>query len=209
MSAFIAGHRSLRPTPRTARPAALAALVTLAALGACSADEVIDPPFRDTIAPRVQVAKSNTVADTLLSLTVNATDNIGLKRVRVLLAGGISATYDTVMTSAVTSLTVNVHIRVPNNAPLGATVNARAIATDGAGNQSDTARVALTVGNLEPPQAIVTSPVTRDFPLRQGTVHSQHARLRDHWRVQREGLRILCQSVARFGGGTRHPRRAG
>ena len=139
---------------------ALAALAALIALGACSGDEVIDPPFRDTIIPRVQVAKGNSVADTLLSMTVNATDNIGLKRVRVLLAGGISATYDTVMTSAVTSLTVNVNIRVPNNATIGATVNARAIAFDGAGNLSDTARVALTIGNLEPPQAVLNSPVT-------------------------------------------------
>ena len=160
MPAFIAGRRSLRPTPRTARPATVVALAAVTALGACSGDEVIDPPFRDTIVPRVQVAKGNAVADTLLSLTVNATDNIGLKRIRVLLAGAISASYDTVMTSAVTSLTVNVNIRVPNNARLGATVNARAIATDGAGNQSDTARVALTVGNLEPPTALVTSPRT-------------------------------------------------
>ena len=160
MSAYIAGRSLLRPTPRTARPVVLVALAALAALGACSGDEVIDPPFRDTIVPRVQVAKGNTVADTMLSMTVNATDNIGLKRVRVLLAGGMSATYDTVMTSAVTALVVNLNIRVPNNAPIGATVNARAIAIDGAGNQSDTARVALTIGNLEPPQAIVTSPVT-------------------------------------------------
>ena len=92
MSDFIAGRRTLRPSPRTARSVALAALAALTALGACSGDEVIDPPFRDTIVPRVQVAKGNTVADTLLSMTVNATDNIGLKRVRVLLAGGISAT---------------------------------------------------------------------------------------------------------------------
>lgn len=146
MSAPIAGRTAL--------------LIAFAALGACSGDEVIDPPFRDTISPRVQVAKGNAVADTLLSLTVNATDNIGLKRVRVLLAGGITASYDTVMTTAVTSLTVNVSIKVPTNAPLGATVNARAVAVDGAGNQSDTARVALTVGNLEPPQAVVTSPVS-------------------------------------------------
>ena len=160
MSDFITGRCSRWPSPRTARPVALAALAALIALGACSGDEVIDPPFRDTIIPRVQVAKGNSVADTLLSMTVNATDNIGLKRVRVLLAGGISATYDTVMTSAVTSLTVNVNIRVPNNATIGATVNARAIAFDGAGNLSDTARVALTIGNLEPPQAILNSPVT-------------------------------------------------
>jgi hypothetical protein len=160
MSAFIAGRSTLRPSPRTTRSVALVALAALTALGACSGDEVIDPPFRDTISPRVQVGKGNTVADTVLSMTVIATDNIGLKRVRILLAGGVSATYDTVMTSAVTTLTVNVNIKVPTNAPLGATVNARAIAIDGAGNLSDTARVVLTVGNLEPPQAIVTSPVT-------------------------------------------------
>ena len=160
MSDFIAGCACAPPSTRGARPTSLVALVALAALGACSGDEVIDPPFRDTIAPRVQLARANTVADTLLSMTVNATDNIGLKRVRVLLAGGVSATYDTVMTTAVTTLTVNVNIRVPRNAPLGATVNARAVAIDGAGNESDTSRVALTVGNLEPPLAVVTSPVT-------------------------------------------------
>ena len=160
MSEFIPGRTPVRPVPRPARPVALAALVALVALGACSGDEVIDPPFKDTIVPRVQVAKGNAVADTLLSMTVTATDNIGLKRIRVLLAGGVSATYDTVMTSAVTSLTVNVNIRVPSNAPIGSTVNARAVAIDGAGNLSDTSRLALTVGNLEPPQAIVTSPVT-------------------------------------------------
>jgi hypothetical protein len=62
-----------------------------------------------------------------------ATDNIGLKRVRVLFSGGFTTTYDTVMTTAVTTLTVNVNMKVPSNAPIGATVNARAIALAGAG----------------------------------------------------------------------------
>ncbi len=136
-----------------------AALVAAVALGACSGDEVIDPPFADTVKPRVTIAKGNPVADTLLAVTINAADNIGLKRVRLLLAGGITAQYDTVMTSAVTSLTLAVNVKVPSNAPIGATVNARTVATDGAGNVSDTALVALTVGNLEPPKAIITSPV--------------------------------------------------
>lgn len=157
---IIAGRPVALPTMLLVRTTSRVALIALTALGACGGDEVIDPPFRDTIAPRIQLAKASTVADTLLSMTVNATDNIGLKRVRVLLAGGVSATYDTVMTTAVTTLTVNVNIRVPRNAPLGATVNARAVAIDGAGNESDTSRVALTVGNLEPPLAVVTSPVT-------------------------------------------------
>ena len=149
-----------RPSAYTTRPAMLVAVAALAALGACSGDEVIDPPFPDNVVPRVQVAKGKVVSDTLLSLTVNATDNIGLKRVRVLFSGGFTTTYDTVMTTAVTTLTVNVNMKVPSNAPIGATVNARAIAIDGAGNQSDTARVALAVGNLEPPQAVITSPAS-------------------------------------------------
>ncbi|MFY7922811.1 MAG: YncE family protein [Gemmatimonas sp.] len=135
-----------------------AALVAAVALGACSGDEVIDPPFADTVKPRVTIARGNVVADTLLSVTINAADNVGLKRIRLLLAGGITAQYDTVMTSAVTSLTLAVNVKVPSNAPLGATVSARTVATDGAGNVSDTALVALTVGNLEPPQAVITSP---------------------------------------------------
>lgn len=157
MRTLTSGRAHARPAPRLGRALLLASMAV--GLGACSGDEVIDPPFRDQIKPRVQLAKGNTVADTVLAVTVNATDNIGLKRVRLLLAGGITAEYDTVMTSAVTSLTLNVNVKVPSNAPIGATVTARAVATDGAGNLSDTARVALTVGNLEPPSAVITSPV--------------------------------------------------
>ncbi len=154
-----------RPTPR--RLLGLAVLATSALLSACDGDEVIDPPFRDEIKPRVQMAKGNPTADSLLAVTINATDNIGLKRVRLLLSGGVTAEYDTVMTSAVTTLTINVNVRVPSNAPIGATVTARALAVDGAGNASDTARVALTVGNLEPPLAIITSP-TAGSPVVSG-----------------------------------------
>jgi hypothetical protein len=146
-------------TPRSRVRTGLAVFATAAALGACSGDEVIDPPFTDTVKPRVSIVKGLPTADSLLAVTINANDNIGLKRVRLLLSGGISATYDTVMTSAVTSLTLAVNVKVPANAPIGSTVNARTIAVDGAGNQSDTAVVALTVGNLEPPQAVITSPV--------------------------------------------------
>lgn len=155
--------RSVRPTlPRRRMPrrfVSLVALGALAALGACEGDEVIDPPFADSIKPTVALIKGNPAADSLLAVTINAKDNIGLKGVRLLLDGGITAAYDTIMTSAVTSLTIAVNIRVPSNAPLGATVTARAVATDGAGNQSDTSRVTLTIGNLTPPVAVITSPV--------------------------------------------------
>ena len=143
------------------------ALVALAGTAACGGEEVLDPPFRDAIRPRVAVAKGGEAPDSLLAVAVTATDNIGLKRVRLLLDGGLTATFDTTFTSAVTTLTVQVRIPVPRSAPVGATVIVRGIATDGAGNLSDTSRVALAIGNLEPPLAAITSP-TAGSPVVSG-----------------------------------------
>ena len=55
------------------------AIVGLTAIGACKGDEVIDPPFRDTVKPRISVAKGTVGADTMLAMSVSATDNVGLK----------------------------------------------------------------------------------------------------------------------------------
>ena len=155
----------IRATART-RPAAaqgvarrvLVVLGAVVALGACNGDEVIDPPFRDTVKPAVALAKGTSQNDTSLALTVNATDNIGLKTIRVMLSGGVSAAYDTTFTSSVQAASLALTVRVPSGAPIGSTVNIRAVAIDGAANQSDTARLVMTVGNLEPPQAVITSP---------------------------------------------------
>ncbi len=152
----------IRATART-RPAAtsgrvLVVLGAVAALGACNGDAVIDPPFRDTVKPAVALAKGTAQSDTTLVLSVNATDNIGLKTIKVTLSGGVAAAYDTTFTTSVQAATLALTIRVPSSAPLGSTVNIRAIAMDGAENWSDTARLVMTVGNLEPPQAVVTSP---------------------------------------------------
>ena len=57
MTTSCARRLARRPSAYTARPAMLVAVAALAALGACSGDEVIDPPFPDNVVPRVQVAK--------------------------------------------------------------------------------------------------------------------------------------------------------
>ncbi len=156
----------IRATART-RPAAvttgsarrvLVALGAVVALGACNGDEVIDPPFRDAIKPRVTVVKGNSQSDSALAMSVSATDNVGLKTIRVLISGGVAAAYDTTFTSSVQAANLALTIKVPSSAPLGSTVNILAIAIDGAKNTSDTARLIMTVGNLEPPQAVITSP---------------------------------------------------
>lgn len=130
----------------------------LVILGACKGDALIDPPFRDTVAPRVSLAKGSDVSDTLLAVKLHATDNIGLKTVRVFLAGGVTRQYDTTITTAIQSLDLALSFRVPPSAPIGSTVNVKSVVVDGAGNASDTARLVMTVGNLEPPAVVLTSP---------------------------------------------------
>lgn len=162
MLPFLTGRTAVAPRLRV-----IAALGALTVLGACSGDEVIDPPFRDSVKPSISLAKSNTAVDTLLAMGVNAADNIGIKTVRVLLSGGVTSQYDTTMTSSVQSLTLPLNFKVPTSARLGSTVNVRAVVIDGAGNQSDTARLVLTVGNLAPPVSIITSP-TNGSPVVSG-----------------------------------------
>lgn len=141
------------------RRAALAALAA-GALAACDGDEVIDPPFRDTVKPRVSITKGQNVADSLLQFSITAKDDIGLKAIRVSLSGGFTASIDTTFSSALQEFTYNVTARVPASAPLGSTVIVASLAEDGAGNASDTASLVLTVGNLTPPTAVITSPAT-------------------------------------------------
>ncbi|MEP6834871.1 MAG: hypothetical protein ABJB74_15895 [Gemmatimonas sp.] len=138
----------------------LIAMVAAAALSACSGDSATsDGVVADSAKPRVTLAKMNSTTDTILPVGVSARDNLGIKNVHVTLQGGVTASFDTTLTSATTSMDLGVQFRVPKSAPLGSTVNVRAIVTDGAGNVSDTARLVLTVGNLTPPNAVITSPV--------------------------------------------------
>jgi hypothetical protein len=154
-------QHSSRPPAGPRRGQALRLLAaTAAALGAaaCSGDELVDPPFADVVRPTVSLARGNVVADSVLAVNVNARDDIGLKRIRVSLEGGVTAAFDTTFTSAVDRFVLDLRFFVPRSAPLGATVTATAVVSDGAGNQSDTARTLLTVGNLTPPRVAITSP---------------------------------------------------
>lgn len=137
----------------------VAVLAATLIAGACDGDELVDPPFRDEIRPRVTLTKGNYQADSILPVVLNAQDNIGLKTVRVTLTGGLNASYDTTFTSSLQRLDLTMNFLVPPSAVLGSTVIARAVVFDGASNISDTARLVLTVGNLTPPIAEITSPV--------------------------------------------------
>ncbi len=150
-------HHVRRSGALALRAAVLA--VAVAGLAACDGDEVVDPPFADTAKPRVTMTRGNNPPDSALIFSVQAKDDIGLKHIRIQLSGGVNAFIDTTFTSAVQDFTYNITARVPSSAALGSTVFATSVAEDGAGNVSDTAALVLTVGNLSPPSAIITSPV--------------------------------------------------
>ncbi len=172
---------------------AIGALVTLAA---CTGDELIDPPFRDGIAPRVSLARGTEAGDTVLTMRVNATDNVGLKYLRVFLSGGVTSQYDTTITTALQALDLALTFRVPASAPLGSTVNVRSVVIDGAGNTSDTARLVLTVGNLEPPMVVITSPAA-GAPVVTGKALVLSLSARARYKVRTLGYNITGAFVTR------------
>jgi len=174
----------------------LVVLGAVVALGACDGDELIDPPFRDAVKPRVTVAKGTNQTDTTLVMSVNATDNVGLKTIRVLFSGGVAASYDTTFTSSIQSASLALTVRVPSSAPLGSTVNIQAVAIDGATNTSDTARLVMTVGNLEPPQAVITSPAAGS-PVVSGKALVLSLSARARYKVRTLGYQISGAYVTR------------
>lgn len=174
---------------RTSRFGLIALVASSIALGACS--EATDDPsiVPDTAKPIVTLTKGNATTDTILPVNVSARDDIGLKNIRVTLSGGLVATYDTTFTSATSAMDLGVLFRVPASAALGSTVQVRAIVTDGANNKSDTARLVMTVGNLTPPTAVITSPASgSDVVVGKSLVISYTATAR--YRVRTVGFKI-------------------
>lgn len=158
MRAFAMTH--VHTARRSGALALRAAVLGLAVLGlaACDGDELVDPPFADIAKPRVTMTRGLYNADSVLVFSVNAKDDIGLKTIHVRLSGGVNGTLDTTFTSALQEFTYNITAHVPASAPLGSTVIVQSMAEDGAGNKSDTASLVMTVGNLAPPLASITSP---------------------------------------------------
>lgn len=199
MHPFTPSRTTVRSRPAAASSKARRVLVVLgavAALGACDGDELIDPPFRDAVKPRVTVTKGSNQTDTTLLMSVNATDNVGLKTIRVLISGGVSALYDTTFTSSIQAANLALTVRVPSSAPLGSTVNIQAIAIDGATNLSDTARLVMTVGNLEPPMTTITSPAAGS-PVVSGKALVLSLSGRARYKVRTLGYQISGAYVTR------------
>jgi hypothetical protein len=134
------------------------------ALAACS-DASINNITSDTIPPTVKLSAVSGTSDSVVSFSVHAKDNLGLKSVHVAATGGISFTFDTTFTSAVTDYSNQFSVVAAASVPRGTPVHVTALAIDGAGNKSATDSLALTVGNLAPPDVKITSPASGSFAV--------------------------------------------
>ena len=107
--------------------------VLASAVGACESNRTPGGVQRDQISPVIALATADTqdIAGGL-NLTVTATDNLGLKSIRLTYTGGYVGQTDTIFTSAVTSISIPKKITPGSGA--GGLIRIVGRATDGAGN---------------------------------------------------------------------------
>jgi hypothetical protein len=145
-----------------------AAALAFAVFAACN-EQTISPGVQpDLVPPSVSIDK--TAGDTMdiangLQFTVNASDNLGLRVVSVLLEGGLDGQLDSTFSSQVTSLTLPFDIRLPDGSAAGGWILITAAASDGNNNgalELDSVFLknedALIVQILNPSVGALTSP---------------------------------------------------
>jgi len=145
-----------------------AAALAFAVFAACNEQTVSPGVQPDLVPPSVSIVK--TAGDTMdisngLQFTVNASDNLGLRVVSVLLEGGLDGQLDSNFSSQVTSLTLPFDIRLPEGSAAGGWILITASAADGNNNgalEQDSVFLknedALIVQILNPSVGAVTSP---------------------------------------------------
>lgn len=141
---------------RMRRALVLACGAALAGVVACG--DLLTEGTGDANPPALDLAGTASGNDTLLTFSADARDNLGLKTIRVSATGGLTFTFDTTFTTAVTSTTILFRLSVPRSVPTGTAVTVVGFATDGSGNRSIPDTLRLTVGNVASPSVGVVSP---------------------------------------------------
>ncbi len=164
------------PQLRTARE--WCAVVALAAaVGACETARNPGGVLPDAISPSISLSAADTqqIANGL-QFTVDASDNLGLKEVRVTMSGGFFGQTDTVFTSTSTSYNHGTKISFPVGSGAGGNITIIGRVIDGAGNFSEDTIVvflsnvqALSVDLLAPTAPAVASS-GKNIPVQ---VHAQ------------------------------------
>ncbi len=126
-------------------------------IAACTDNTSIDP-LRDRVPPTLTLTALGGQADTVISFTTEAKDNLGLKTVHVQAIGAVGSVFDTVFTSAVTDFTKPFVLYSSRSVPPGTPVTVTATAVDGAGNSSGVDTLIMATGNVPPPVVKVLSP---------------------------------------------------
>ena len=114
---------------------ALAPLAAICAVLACS-ELATQNNLADSFAPTDQLATWDEFGRFCIDFTAHVTDNLGIKRVHVDATGGVTASLDSVFTSAVTLTDLSISLSVPRSVPAGTAVTIVSYAVDGAGNRS-------------------------------------------------------------------------
>src|SRR3989441_5010861 len=111
--------------------------VLLTAVWACETARNPSGIQRDLTPPTISLTKTPPDTQDIsagLTFAVSATDNLGLKDIRLTYTGGYIALTDTVFFSTVTASSIPVHITFPSNSNAGGLIRIVGRATDGAGN---------------------------------------------------------------------------
>lgn len=147
------------PTGGLRHGLALAVVAALISLGvaACN-DTTSTDATRDRTPPTVTLTPGTGGADTVISFTTGAKDNLGLKSIHVQAIGAVGVVFDTVFTSAVTDISLPFTLFASRSVPPGTPVIITASAIDGAGNSSGVDSLRMATGNLPPPDVKVLSP---------------------------------------------------
>src|SRR5438034_6802006 len=130
------------------------------AIYACETTRRIGGVQPDTQSPIIVL--SNASGDTQdiaggLRFNVQANDNLGLKTIDLIFAGGLNGVLDTIFRSAVTNYTVAHTLTFPANSGNGGNITIIGRATDGNGNSaSDT--ITIFLSNVQALQVILISP---------------------------------------------------
>jgi hypothetical protein len=136
--------------------AVVAASISLG-VAACN-DTTSTDATHDRTPPTVSLTPLTGLADTVISFTTHAKDNLGLKSIHVQAVGAVGAIFDTVFTSAVTDISLPFTLFASRSVPPGTPVIITASAIDGAGNSSGVDSLRMATGNLPPPDVRVLSP---------------------------------------------------
>ncbi|GAC1418625.1 MAG: hypothetical protein NVSMB53_17570 [Gemmatimonadaceae bacterium] len=136
--------------------AAVAASVSLV-VAACN-DTTANDPTRDKTPPTLSLTPITGGADTVISFSARAKDNIGLRTIHIQAVGAVGLVFDTTFTSAVTDITLPFTLFASRSVPPGTPVLITASAVDGAGNTSGVDSLRMATGNVPPPIVKVLSP---------------------------------------------------